>query len=456
MRLSRRAVLVAAAAVLVPIGLVAAPSAPAAGPVFGKGAPAYVYNQAPSSFLNADFAGEPSIGVNWRTGHALYMAGTSTYRLDLNAASQPATIGWSDVSSIYSANNLDPILATDPTTGVTLAGGDNGPCAVMSKTADDGASWSPVLPCALATDHPTVGFGPFAGTPPLGSSGSKIAYFCQQQDVGVCARSLDGGSTWLPGVPETGCAGLFGHIQVGPDGTAYVPSVNCVGGDGNIEVGGFSSADNGVSWTSYGIPGAARPVGGFDPSVAITPDSTLYETWARAGDFHPVVSSSATKGLTWSPQVDLAGTVNPPIVASAFETAVAGDNGRLAVAFLGTQVGTAGVSPYTSGYHGVWDLYVSHSYDGGTTWTTTKVTSTPVQRGSISDGGTTSLSQRNLLDFIGASVTKDGRVVVAYADGCNGACDGPAGTEAQSMTDQYASAALQTSGKGLFAAYDVP
>ena len=454
MRLSRRAVLTAAAVGLLPVGLAVAPGAPAATPVFGNGTPTFVVSQAPSSLPGHDLAGEPSLGVNPRTGAALYMAGASTYRLALNTASQPATIGWSDASSPYSTINLDPILATDPVTGVTLAGGDTGACAVLSRSTDDGATWRPSVPCTGVADHPTVGFGPFAQPRPLGASGDRIAYYCQQQDLAVCSRSLDGGVTWSPGVSPTGCLSLFGHVKVGPDGTAYVPNGrDCVGADGKLEVGGFASTDNGLTWHSYGISGADLPGAGFDPSVGITPDNTVYESFARAGDYHPVVASSGTHGATWSPMVDLAGTVSPPIVASTFQTVVTGDNGRLAVAFLGTQTGTPGANPFTTGFHGVWNLFVSTSYDAGRTWTTSKVTSTPVQRGEIDGGGTTTTGQRNLLDFMDASLTADGRVVVGYATGCNGACAGSGGTEAQSV-DQWASAAVQTSGRGLYARYD--
>jgi hypothetical protein len=70
-------------------------------------------------------------------------------------------------------------------------------------------------------------------------------------------------------------------------------------------------------------------------------------------------------------------------------------------------------------------------------------------------GGTSCGSGRNLLDFMDANVTTDGRVVVGYADGCIGACAGPNGTKAQSV-DAYATVAYQSAGKGLFAAYDTP
>jgi hypothetical protein len=76
--------------------------------------------------------------------------------------------------------------------------------------------------------------------------------------------------------------------------------------------------------------------------------------------------------------------------------------------------------------------------------------SDPVQRGSICLGGTTCGNDRNLLDFIDATVDKQGRVLVGYADGCIGACvtRGPNSFSAQGTI------ARQATGKGLFAAFD--
>jgi hypothetical protein len=73
-----------------------------------------------------------------------------------------------------------------------------------------------------------------------------------------------------------------------------------------------------------------------------------------------------------------------------------------------------------------------------------------VQRGSICLAGTTCGNDRNLLDFIDATVDQQGRVLVGYADGCIGAC--VTGT-VNSFTAQ-GSIARQATGKGMFAAFD--
>jgi type IV secretory pathway TrbL component len=84
-----------------------------------------------------------------------------------------------------------------------------------------------------------------------------------------------------------------------------------------------------------------------------------------------------------------------------------------------------------------------------------KATTDPVQRGWMCADGTTCGSGRNLLDFMDANVTNDGRVVVGYADGCIGTCATASGTKAQSSS-AYATIAYQSAGKGLFAAFDTP
>ena len=449
------ALVLSLSAVVIDGGSLASAASPP--PAFGYGTAGFVTSAAPSSFSGATVSGEPSVGVDWKTGAAMYMGGTSTARLTFNNAVNPPAVTWTDVSSPYSDVNLDPILATDHATGTTIAGGDNGPCAVMSVTTNDGGfldptSWTPSAPCPFTADHPTVGMGPFAGTPPLNATAPFVTYFCQQSDVDSCSHSVDGGLTWSPSVPDTNftCLSLFGHVKVSADGTAYIPSANCFDANNNADVGAIVSTDNGTSLTGLAIPNAPTPADGFDPSIATDSNNRVYETWSRAGDYHPVVTWSDDHGKTWAPQVDLA----PGMTAATFESAVAGDSGRAAVAFLGTSAGAAGQDPFTSGFHGVWYLYVSYTYDGGQTWQTVQASPDPVQRGEIDAGGTTTSGQRNLLDFMDASLTKDGRVLVGYADGCLDSCNGSGGTEAQS-TAQYATVAYQSTGRGLFSAYDV-
>lgn len=465
MRPSPRLALLTCAVALVSsagVGLTAS-SAHATGAIFGNGVPGFVVSAAnipvpltPVLQGTADFAGEPSIGINWNTGAGLFMAGTDTLKVTYDAATSHVT--WSDASPFFgSSQNLDPILATDPTTGTTMAGGDTGACSAMFRSTDDGSNWLPTVPCTGTYDHPTVGWAPSALTP-----GGHVWYYCQQgPDEHNCTASSDGGLTWLPGT-TTGlltCIGLHGHIKGSADGYAYLPGKSCFDANSALVVGGEYTHDDGATWSEYTIPGATETA--FDPAVAVSPSGTLYQAWEDGASSHPLIASSPDHGANWSAPIDLASSVSPPLVASTFPSLVAGDSGRLAYSFLGSSVGTG--NPNTTGFHGVWYLYTSYSYDNGKTWTTVKDTPTPVQYGEVDSGGTTTSGQRNLLDFIDSAVTKDGRVVVAFADGCLADCEA-AGTsgkptaqaDAEALsTHAWATVAYQNAGQGLLAANDV-
>lgn len=464
---SRSTLLACALSVVAWSGLaVGGPAAHAAGPVFGNGAPGFAVsssdvnvNLTPLLTAPPDIAGEPSIGIDWRTGTGLFMEGANVQKVAFDPATSKVT--WSDASPLFgTVQNLDPILATDPVSGVTLAGGDTGSCSAMFRSTDDGASWTPSLPCPGTTDHPTVGWTPSATSP-----GKRVWYYCQQQTLQACATSTDDGVTWIPGSadPLLDCESFHGHIRGSADGTTYLPSHTCFDAAGNVRVGGLRTTDDGASWQSYTIPTAPEPAAGFDPAVVTTPDNTLYEAWSQAGDYHPVVAASRDHGDTWGTTTDLASTVSPPLVAATFPTLVAGDDGRVAYSFLGTSAGAPGTNPFATGFHGVWYLYTSYTYDGGQHWTTVKDTATPVQYGEIDSGGTTTVGQRNLLDFMDSALTKDGRVVVAFADGCRADCEaaGASGkptaqADAEALsTHAWATVAWQSAGRGLYGAYDV-
>jgi hypothetical protein len=205
--------------------------------------------------------------------------------------------------------------------------------------------------------------------------------------------------------------------------------------------------DNGLTWTVKTVPGSASS--SWDPSLGIAKDGTVYFGYMN-GDGHPYIAVSHDEGDTWTDIQDVGAPLGLQNIA--FPAVVAGDPDRAAFAFLGTTTGgdLGGEDPNAPA---VWHLYVSHTYDGGATWVTTDATpNDPVQRGTICSAGTTCGGTRNLLDFMDATVDTQGRVLVGYADGCVGGCvnGGPNSGTA------LATIARESSGKGLYAAYDLP
>jgi hypothetical protein len=425
--------------------------------------PGFTNYAAPSSFTDANNAGEPSIGTNWKSGATLYQAYLSTFRVHFDDSTSPASATWSDVSA-KAANgcpqgglaSLDPILFTDHQTGRTFESQLSGQDSLTCWTDDDGKSWNPSTGGGIPSgvDHQTIGGGAWSaggvGGLPTSSYPHAVYYCSQDIATAFCAASRDGGTTFGPGVPTYSlldCGGLHGHVKVAPDGTAYLPNKSC---GSNAAV--VTSTDNGTSWTVHKVPGSSPS--DADPSVGVGANGTVYFGYVGS-DGRPGVAVSHDRGQTWTDQQTVGSEFG--IQNAVFPAMVAGDDDRAALAFIGTPTG--GNYQDTANFKGVWHLYVATTYDGGKTWQTADATpNDPVQRGSICTGGTTCGSDRNLLDFIDATIDDHGRVEVAYADGCIHTCvsdasetsgAGPADAQAA-----YATIARQSSGKTLFAAYD--
>ncbi|HUQ32737.1 MAG TPA: Calx-beta domain-containing protein [Pyrinomonadaceae bacterium] len=428
-----------------------------------SGSPAAGQPAVPSAGNGTD-AGEPSIGASWFTGRILYQSDLTTFRLtfDDSCASSPSAF-WEDKTPATSQESLDPIMFTDhgynvqnPDTNRTIVSHLSGTTSLSSFSDNDGDTWTPDEGGSLVSgiDHQTVGAGPYhtlpGGLPFPKAPGAypHAVYYCSQENAAAsCARSDDGGQTYGPAVPIynlTQCGNLHGHVKVSPDGTVYVPNNGC-----GTEQAVVASEDNGVTWQVRHIKDSGTA--SSDPWVAFgrgdkVPGGRVYFSYAlNDGKAMVAVSDDHGKEGTWkSFDVGAAAGVNH----TAFPVVIAGDDDRAAVAFLGT---AAKGSIQDRAFPGVWYLYIAHTYDGGKTWTTVNATpNDPVQRGGIWLGGG-SPPHRNLLDFIGIDVDRQGRVVVGYADGCTGAACVQAPYEATGNSyTALAAIARQTGGRRLF------
>jgi hypothetical protein len=438
--------------------VVPAPPTPAAAPIGTGPFPRYqTYNPPPRSGLGLN-AGEPSIGVNWLTGRAMFQSDVQTLRVTFNDGANfpyPRST-WENKAPVTSQVDSDPILFTDRVTGRTIAGmlflltGRN----ESSVTDTDGDIWLPSQGSSITSgvDHETIGYGPYAApltrNPSLPVPYPNAVYYCSQDIValGLCARSDDGGITYGPAVPiyTTECVGIHGHVKVAPDGTVYVPNRQC-----GSNVGVAVSEDNGATWSVRTVP-SSNP-SSSDPSVHVGAGGTLYISWADSDKFE-MVSVSHDKGKTWTGPLDVGAQLG--IQTAAYPAVIAGDDTRAAVAFIGST--TAGTIDDVN-YAGILHLYASHTYDGGKTWQTVDLTpNDPLQRGPIWFLGGL-VTYRNLLDFIDAQIDKTGHVLIAAADGCTGAECAQASPKA--LGNAYTALATivrQSGGRPLFAQYDPP
>jgi hypothetical protein len=447
--------------------------------------------------------GEPSIGYDTKRHAIMFGASGHETQMVFKDGARTTSVTQKSVSAPTAVTTLDAITFTDKYTGRTFDSQLLGACSAMAYTDNAGSSWTPTSGCGQDTllDHQSVGGGPFHSPVPAGASPvyPDAVYYCAQNGFNAsCAVSLDGGLNFGPGqyISDTpandvgdsdpqraaeggGCSGLHGHIRVGPDGTVYVPLKGCGGTPTannltNEEYWGGHPAvsvseDNGTTWTVHTVDAGSNE-DESDNAVDVDKSGRLYMAWE---DGHNPTETTLAKtstarvaysddhGKTWSKPIDLSTPMGLHNIQ--FPEIIAGDKGRAAAAFLGT---TAIGDDQHNGFNGpdkqpaVWHLYVALTYDGGKHWTTVDTTpKDPVQRGCVDLQGTSNktvtdnniCSQRNLLDFNDITMDDQGRVYVAYGDGCIGACVTDRTAKGKGAVDMVM---RLSAGKGLVAKYD--
>ena len=413
--------------------------------------------------------GEMNIGFNPDTGRYMLNNIGPVWRVTPPEVATPGAPEccnalWEDRSSGVADTGVDPILWTDQVSGRTITSNFTaGPNALYAYTDNDGDLWVPVgaAPPTGGADHQTIGTGPYPASlahlaTPLNQG--RATYYCTQAVVGpaFCQRSDDLGATYGPGtLAYSGeqCAGLHGHIRVGPDGAAYLPVPDC-----NGKAGVAVSIDGGVTWQEFYLPNSLPQAAGSDSSIAIDANNNLYYFYivsspdATQGTMHVqvgqrVFTGPLLTGINWSKDTDLGASHG--LLNSAFPEAIAGDNGRVAVGFLGTDRPGDFQSISFPGY---WYPFMSTTFDGGDTWVTVNTTpNDPVQgKGGIWQMGG-SATNRNLLDFNEITIDDKGRPAFGYSDGCVGDCVG--NPDVNSFV-AHMRLARQSGGKTLFASQD--
>jgi hypothetical protein len=355
---------------------------------------------------------------------------------------------WTNVADITQAPfTSDPYGWVDPVTdrvfNIHMMGLES---TWIGWSDNDGESWlgnphdSGTTPL---NDHIKLATGPWRDEGVFGPIGQinpiyeTAVYFCFNKLVGIsCFTSFDGGASFEVGGNIVGLAstngGLHGAITTAPDGTVYVTP--------RVETPTLIlSKDNGLTWdeiemgTDVGTPNPRK-----NSEVATDSESNAYHIWTGA-DQGIYMSRSIDSGASWE-QNSI--RISPAeVISTAFPQTDAGDPGRIAITYLGSENGSlidsnstipqnwngnAHNAPNAVHYH----LYVTYSLnalDENPIFHTRRVTDDPVQIGSIclnsgdcnSDQGG---SNRNLLDFNDLTIDLEGRVYIAFADGCIDAC----------------------------------
>jgi hypothetical protein len=254
------------------------------------GVPRYQNFYAPSGSSAEPSNGEFNIGFNPATGRIMTMNSGPIWRLTPPERLSPAQPEccealWEDKTALSTLFGLDPILWTDQKSGRTFASNSTvGTNGVYAFSDNDGDLWNPVsaAPPNASSDHETIGSGPYpnslAALRNTVNKGEAVYYCAQTYPVGAaaCQRSDTLGSSYGPStLPYNGnttqCAGIHGHVKVGPDGTVYLPVRDCNGNAG-VSVSG----DGGVSWTEHIVPNSKTQTHGSDPSIAVGANNTVY------------------------------------------------------------------------------------------------------------------------------------------------------------------------------------
>tara|TARA_B100001964_G_scaffold150351_1_gene165501 strand:+ start:160 stop:1626 length:1467 start_codon:yes stop_codon:yes gene_type:complete len=382
---------------------------------------------------------EPSIGIT-SSGCIFFIAFEKVMRSCDHGES------WEDVADYASQpSTSDPYGWVDPITDrvfnvqmVTLL------TTWIAWSDDDGGSWlgnphdSGPVPL---NDHIKLASGPWTdegyGIPgQISPVYDTAVYFCYNKIAGIfCYTSFDGGATFEVGGQIYGLAttngGLHGAISTSPDGTVYVPP--------RVETPTIIfSKDNGVTWSerTMGLD-TGTPYPRKNSEVGTDSESNAYHIWTGA-DQGVYMSRSTDSGNTWEENSIRVSPVE--IISSVFPHIDAGDPGRIAITYLGSENASElnqtdidgnpwnGNAHYAHGNVSYY-LYVTFSLnalDDEPVFHTVRISPDPVQIGAIclNSGDCRDIggSNRNLLDFNDLHIDRDGRVYIAFADGCTGDC----------------------------------
>ncbi|MGH3736916.1 MAG: hypothetical protein ACRDT6_15095 [Micromonosporaceae bacterium] len=402
-------------------------------------------------------AAEPTIGVD-TNGEAFYTAATFDGPAGLARTeiwkSTDGNNTWSETTPILPVvgevppTTLDPYIWVHPGRNRVFSIDLYVGCSYLSYSDDKGQSWStnPLACGDFVNDHQTLFSGPApAGLPTLDPDFPEALYYCFNRVAdSSCGRSLDGGKTFIKtglpayeGVDADGglCGGLHGHGQVDTEGRVLLPKGHC--GKAMLAI----SDNGGTTWSRVQVS-QITPYG-HEGSVASDQAGNLYYTFLDNRDQLPYLTVSRDHGATWSNPIMVA---PPGVKETQFAHVVAGEEGRIAISFVGNRSGD------DSDPTRPWDHYVTITENALATqplWVSniSNAQGDPVHRGACES------RCGNMFDFLDVILSPvDGSVWATAVDTCTEAKNGCPSTPSAGPDDGRGIAVSQIAGPTLYAA----
>ncbi len=378
---------------------------------------------------------EPTIGVT--SDGALYMSNSDGAIATGHSSiirSRDQAVTWEDITpklgpSSTPPTSFDPYVHVDQDTDRIYNLDMEGLNCNYIQWSDDGGETFTGHPLGCGAppvlDHPTL----FTGAPRVLTTVGyeNIVYMCVNRVADLaCAISLDGGFVFTPfrtvfpelppneGGASGSCGGLSGHGTAGPDGRAYIGRIHC-----GLPVVAMTE-DDGLTWRTTIISQEHNSIR-HDVEVAVDAAGNVYALWIGP-DNDLFMSVSMDHGAVWSDPI----RINAPGVETAvFPSIAAGDEGRVALTYYGTN-STSGTNSMDDS--DVWYAYLVTVLNATSTKpiiATATLSDHPIARGNCDDDNRC----KGVGDFVDIVIDMDGRPWAGLIDACPGddpdLCNGP-------------------------------